>query len=215
MHLNIKLKRNFKENLIILLVTLFLIFLVFLKYQYIYFKYEYYTNGLIYTTKDSTLLTGIIIDFEDELYSELVYVKNGYLYGEYELIVDDSPKKYLYLNNIDDLNITKSILNEDKLSITIDDDTKQYLDIIIVKQNEEFYKKNIDYKLYSKKVKLINNYFHKKYKLRILTFYFYNNIINPSKVEYLKFIFKNNNLNYYVYDHKKYKLIGDSAVYVP
>jgi hypothetical protein len=215
MNLNFNLKRNIRENLIILLVSLFLFFLVFIKYKYIFLKYEYYTNGLIYSAKDSTLLTGIIIDFEDELYSEINYIKNGYLYGEYELIIDDSPEKYIFLDNIDDLNISKKILNENKLSITIDVETNQYLDIVIVKQNEEFYKKNIDYQFYSKKVKLINNYFLKKYKLKIITFYFYNNIINPSKVEYLKFIFENNNLSYYVYDHEKYRIVGDSVVYVP
>lgn len=217
--INYKINTTIKISiLIIIIIVLFL----FIRKDNIYYENEYILDGYFYTKNKKELLTGIVKYIYDHPYSTYEFkVVNGLVAGNYKVYADFYDKELLednfYISDSLFLNKVKKIIGKDKISVYYDNDYESvcYTINIYVKdiQSRKVELDRMDY--YTEYAKEVLNLINVEQSQIAIEFVFGDNLVYMYRDYGYLFFYKNRQLEYYFINKDKYKIVGDSAVYVP
>lgn len=217
--INYKINTTIKISiLIIIIIVLFL----FIRKDNIYYENEYLLDGYFYTKDKKELLTGIVKYKNNHPYSTDEFkIINGLVDGNYKSYADLHDTELLedniYITDTQLLNEIKKIIRKDKISVYYFSNYERvgYIINVYIKniesRNNEL--KKIDaYLMYAQE---ILDFIRVKQSQIDIVFIFGDNLVYMYRDYGFVFCYENRNLESYFINKDKYKIIGDSAVYVP
>lgn len=209
--------KKYIKHIIILIIF---IVLLLVKSNYLYFSDEYYINDLIYTKNDNKPLNGYIYCDKFGYTTSYISVIDGYIVGDYTLVVEGAEYKHdFYITDTLILNKVKKIVMHDKISLYFEKVLgKIYINIRILNKDMFLYnpKYLVEHKIMAEKLyKLFKNEKFIENIIVNIEFIYVDKLYLSNEKGITRFSFKADSIEYCIHNYKEYKIIGDSAVYVP